>query len=104
MAVRQFDVYPNPSASGRRFAPYLVVLSSHLLNDFDDAVVAPLVNDAVKTVPELEIPVSLGDERLTLVVSEMSTLEKRALQRRIGSLAKREFDIRRALDRLFTGF
>lgn len=61
MAVRQFDVYPNPSPSGRRFAPYLVVLSSHLLNDFNDAVVAPLVNDAVKTVPELEIPITIGE-------------------------------------------
>ena len=102
--MRQFDVYQNPSVSGRRFAPYLVILSSHLLNDFDDAVVAPLVNDAIKTVPELEIPIRIDDQPLTLVISEISTLEKRALHRRVGTLLDHEYDIRRALDRLFTGF
>ncbi len=104
MAVRQFGVYENPSASGRRFAPYLVVLSSHLLADFDDVVVAPLVNDAKGTVSELEIDVSVQDQELVLVISELSTIASRTLRRRIGTLLDHEFDIRRALDRLFTGF
>lgn len=102
--MKQFDVYENPSPAARRFAPYLVVLSSHLLLDFDDAVVAPLVNDSRRTVPDLELDIEVDGEPLVLVVSEMAGVEGRALRRCVGSIAAREDDIRRALDRLFTGF
>ena len=101
--MRQFDVYENPSPDARQFAPYLVVLSSHLLLDFDDAVVAPLVNDSLHTVPSLEIDIELNGDALVLVVTEMSGVEGRALRHRVGSVATHEDDIRRALDRLFTG-
>jgi toxin CcdB len=102
--VKQFDVYENPSPAARRFAPFLVVLSSHLLLDFDDAVVAPLVNDSHHTVAGLELDIELGGDRLVLVITEMSSIEGRALRHRVGSLAAREDDIRGAFGRLFTGF
>jgi len=53
--VKQFDVFENPSAAAWRYAPYLVVLSSHLILDFDDAVIAPMVNDSQATVGTLEV-------------------------------------------------
>ena len=102
--MRQFDVYENPSPEARRFAPYLVVLSSHLLLDFEDAVVAPLVNDSQRTVPGLELDIEMNGEPLVLVISEMAGVEGRTLGRRVGSLGDHEDDIRRAIDRLFTGF
>lgn len=102
--MKQFDIYENPSPEAQGFAPYIVVLSSHLLLDFDDAVVAPLVNDAKHTVPGLELDVDVDDQALVLVVSDLSAIEGRELRRYVGTLAEREFDIRRALDRLFTGF
>ena len=100
--MRQFDVYENPVPEARGFAPYLVVLSSHLLLDFDDAVVAPLVNDAQHTVSALELEVE--GEALVVVISDLSAIEGRELRRYVGTMKDREFDIRRALDRLFTGF
>jgi toxin CcdB len=102
--VRQFDVFENPSSEARRFAPFLVVLSSHLVLGFDDAIVAPLVNDSQATVGTLEIDVDFADARLVLVVSELVGMAGRNLRHRVGSLASYEDDIRRALDRLFTGF
>ena len=102
--MRQFDIYENPAAEARAFAPSVVVLSTHLLLDFEDAVVAPLVNDAQHTVAGLELDVDVEDEPLVLVVSDLSAIEGRELRRFVGTLAEREFDIRRALDRLFTGF
>jgi toxin CcdB len=102
--MRQFDVYENPSPEARRFAPYLVVLSTHLLLGFDDAVVAPLVNDSQRTVPGLELDIEMNGEPLVLVISEFAGVEGQALRRRVGSLGAHEDDIRRALDRLFTGF
>lgn len=102
--MRQFDVHRNPSTSARAFAPYLVVLSSHHLVDIDDVIVAPLINDAGLVLGELEIEVDLDSERLVLTISELSTMERRRLGRAISSLLSHEYDIRRALDRLFTGF
>jgi len=102
--VRQFDVFENPSPDARRFAPYLVVLSSHHILGFDDAVVAPLVNDSMKTVGALEIEMVFEGQRLVLVVSELASMASHNLRRRAGSLLAHEDDIRRALDRLFTGF
>lgn len=102
--MRQFDVFENPSPEARRFAPYLVVLSSHLVLGFEDAVVAPLVNDSTATVGALEIEMAFEGERLVLVISELASMAGHNLKRRAGSLLTHEDDIRRALDRLFTGF
>lgn len=104
MALRQFDVFENPSAGARGFAPYLVVLSSHLVPGLEDVIVAPVVNDALHRLGEIELRVEINGEELTLVVSELSTMRGRELRQRVSSLLEHEFDIRRALDRLFTGF
>lgn len=102
--MRQFDAYQNPSPEARRLAPYLVVLSSHHLRNFSEAIVAPAVNDATRIVGELEIPVEIEGQALTLLISELFSLTADTLRQRAGSLVEREDDIRRALDRLFTGF
>jgi CcdB protein. len=102
--VKQFDVYENPAVTARRFAPFIVVLSSHLLPRFQDVIVAPLINDARYQVPELELVFDVEGEHLTLSMMELSVLRARDLKTRTGSLAAHEDDIRRALDRLFTGF
>jgi toxin CcdB len=102
--MRQFDVYENPSTEARRFAPYVVVISSHLIPGFDDAVVAPLVNDSLAAVVEFEIPVVVDGQPLLLVLSELAGVQGRSLKRRVGSLLTHEDDIRRGIDRLFTGF
>lgn len=102
--MRQFDVYENPIDAARGFAPYVVVLSSHHLPQLDDVVVAPLVNDGSDVVDDLELVVEIFDQFLVLVITDLSSLPLQQLRRRIGSLQHREDDIRRALDRLFTGF
>ena len=102
--MRQFDVYENPSAEARRFAPFVVILSSHLIVGFDDAVVAPLVNDSQLAVSGFEIPVKVDHESFVVVLTELAGVQGRSLRRKTGSLLAHEDDIRRALDRLFTGF
>lgn len=102
--MRQFDAYANPSPETRSIAPFLVVLSSHHLRDLSEVVVAPAINDAERIVGDLEVRVDIAGERLTLVVSELFSLSATALRQRSGSLVEHEDAIRRALDRLFTGF
>ena len=102
--MRQFEAYQNPSPESREVAPFLVIISSHHLRDLTEVVVAPIVGDAPARIAELELSVSLGDQHLTLVVSDLFSMRAHQLRRRVGSLAGHEDEIRRALDRLFTGF
>jgi toxin CcdB len=102
--LRQFDAYLNPSPESREIAPFLVVLSSHHLRGLEEVVVAPAVNDAERQVGGLEIGVEIQGRRLVLVVSELFSVTASRLRSRTESLAAHEDDIRRALDRLFTGF
>ncbi|WP_426013465.1 CcdB family protein [Caulobacter sp. DWR2-3-1b2] len=102
--MRQFDVFRNPSLEARKVAPFLVMLSSHHLRSIDEVIVAPLVNDAAETVCLLEIRVEIEGQRLTLIVSELFSLLPTGLHGAVASLVYLEDDIRRAIDRLFTGF
>lgn len=102
--MRQFDAYLNPSPESRKVAPFLVVLSSHHLHGLEEAVVAPTVNDATRQVGGLEIGVEIQGQQLVLVISELFSMTASTLRSRAESLTAHEDDIRRAPDRLFTGF
>lgn len=62
------------------------------------------MNDAERAVGDLEVPVQIASESLTLIVSELFSVTATTLRQRAGSLAEYKDAIRRALDRLFTGF
>lgn len=55
-------------------------------------------------VPGLEVPVTIDGESMTIQVPGLAAVRAATLKRRITSLAAHEDAIRRALDRLFTGF
>jgi toxin CcdB len=102
--LRQFDVFENPNPESRRYAPYAAVLQSHHLDVLETVVLAPLVNDAQRNVTSVDIPVELGGQRFVLVLGELAGLPRQGLGRPVGSLANHEDEIRRALERIFTGF
>jgi len=103
--MRQFDVFPNPSPKSRAIAPFLVLMQSHFLEEMPTALIAPLLQ-----IPESEAPTRVSlriDFRgsiLHLSLAEMAPIRRSELKRAAGDLRSHEFDIRRALDRLFTGF
>jgi toxin CcdB len=99
--LRQFDAVPNPSKSSAQIAPYLVVLQSHLLDGLDSVIVAPAVRDAARLLTVFEIAVEIAGD---LAIPELFAIERATLPRPTASLAAHEDEIRRALDRLFTGF
>ncbi len=102
--MRQFDVLPNPNAASRKYAPFVAVLQSHHLDPIDTVVLAPLVNDAERPISSLEIPVMIGGEPLVLVIAELAGVRREGLGKPVGSLRAWEDEIRRAFDRLLTGF
>jgi toxin CcdB len=102
--VRQFDVVENPSANLRRYAPFLIVLQSHLLDVLETVIVAPLVIDADRPVAVIDLPITYANQAFVLAITEMASVDRQRLKGIHGTLADREDAIRRALDKTFTGF
>jgi toxin CcdB len=105
VVIRQFDVFTNPSTISRRIAPYVVALQSEYAGDLETVVVAPLLlaND-LPSLTQMMVKVDLDGITLIASMPELAAINRRSLRSRIGNLLAYEDDIRRALDRLFTGF
>lgn len=99
--LRQFDVFRNPSPASRPFAPFVAMIQSHYV-ELDVVVVAPLATD--KLANGVDLGIDHGGSGFVLALSEMGSIPRRSLGRPLGSLADHEDAIRRALDRLFSGF
>jgi len=103
--MRQFDVFPNPSPRSRAAAPFIVLMQSHFVDEMPSALIAPLIREPRSgDFTRVSVPVELNDEALYLSLAEMAPIARSALKRTAGNLLSFEDDIRRALDRLFTGF
>lgn len=102
--MRQFDILENPNPASRRYAPYVVVLQSHHLDPLDTILLAPLVNDSERAVSSIDIPVEFRGQPFALVVAEMAGISRQGLGRTLGSAASAEDDIRRAIEKLLSGF
>lgn len=102
--IHQFDVFRNPTTSNRIRTPFVLVLQSHYLPGIGTQAVAPLHAATTERLDGLSIPVQVDDMDVVLVISELAYLPSQRLRQKVGSLAAHEDDIRRALDRLFTGF
>lgn len=102
--IRQFDLLDNPSPRYRSTFPYVVMLQSHLLQSAHTAVVAPVQRGPDPAVTLTSVPFRFRRQTLMILVGELASLDAQSLGRPISSVADHEDEIRRALDRLFTGF
>ena len=82
-----------------------MVLQSHFLEDTPTVIVAPLISDGGRTAYTVaSLRVDFNDRRYALALAELANIERRTLTRTVGNLRQHEDDIRRALERIFTGF
>ena len=103
--MRQFDVYETPGPNSAQIAPYVLVIQSHFLEGLPTVIVAPLLRRHERPeYDQLSVPLEFAGEALVLSLAELVVVHKRTLQRRRGDLREHEDTIRRALDRVFTGF
>jgi hypothetical protein len=102
--LRQFDVLQNPNSATRQYSPFVVVLQSHHLDPLDTIFLAPLVIDAQRQMSSLDIPIEFQGRHLVLAIAEAAGVPRQGLGRALGSVVQQEEEIRRAFDRLMTGF
>jgi toxin CcdB len=88
----------------RTAVPFVVVLSSHLAAGPTEAIIAPVLRGRTTPVSAFEIPLERDGDVLLISITGMIAVRQTDLRRRNGSASQHEDAIRRALDRLFTGF
>ncbi|MEQ1671601.1 MAG: CcdB family protein [Hyphomicrobium sp.] len=82
-----------------------VLLQSDLLNERETRIVAPLISrKKVKLTPVLHLEIMIGRKPYLLATEKMAAIERSEVAAVIGSIADRDYEIRRALDIVFTGF
>jgi hypothetical protein len=102
--MRQFDVCPNPSARSKGYAPFVVVLQSHLLEAMPTTIVAPLLHAEGRTgYKNVSASVMFNGELFIVSVAEIAVVEAKRLEV-VGHIGDYEYEIRRAIDGVFTGF
>ena len=101
--MRQFGVYRNLSPLSRE-APFILVLQSHHLDALESVIAAPLRRDKRYLLSQIDVPIVIRGEALVVAVAEMAAIEKSAFGPLVQDAGAHEDEIRRALDRLFTGF
>lgn len=80
-------------------------MQSHFLDEMHTTLIAPLIREPDSgDFTRVSVSVVFADERLALSLAEMAPIRRSELKRPLGDLGRYEDDIRRALDRLFTGF
>ena len=105
--MAQFDVYPNPNPASRARIPFVVALSSDLLDTLDATVVAPLrLKSELGVLPVLRLNpvVVIADQTYLLRAQELAAIGSRSLKTPIANLSAQREEILAALDFLFTGF
>lgn len=103
--MRQFDVYEAPTEASRRIAPYVVVVQSHFLDDLPTVLIAPLLRLQERPAyGEVSVAIDFSGEEFLLSLAELVAVDRAALRRRQGDVREHEDAIRRALERVFTGF
>lgn len=86
-------------------APFVMAVQSHLYDEGPTLLVAPLFEmNPVATITKVTLSVVHDRVSYILMLSELGAIDRRVASAVRGSLADHEDDIRRALDRLFTGF
>ncbi|MFC3122803.1 CcdB family protein [Agaribacter flavus] len=104
--MAQFDVYPNPSRTTRKYLPYLLDIQNPFLSDLSTRLVIPLgfrsafKNEAMnRLTPE----VSYGGDELLILTPQMSSVPASILKKPLGSLSHFRNEIISSLDFAVTG-
>jgi toxin CcdB len=104
VALKQFDVFPNPDARGRATHPFFVVLQSDLVSGIRTRVVAPLAHSAKLKSRERLLPeVRIAGQRYVISMPDLGAVPVHALPPAIDNIERERDRIVAAVDVLFTG-
>jgi toxin CcdB len=104
--MAQFDVCLNPNPDSASAIPYLLEVQSDLLEPVNTRVVVPLARRSERGQPAkyLNPEFEIEDVPVVMVTEQIAGIPKRALGKKVLSLAPQRDQIMDAIDFLFRGF
>ncbi len=99
--MAQFDVYDNPSATSRRYYPYVVDIQSRYLEELATRIVIPLGRSSMfkdAAMKGLTPEVTFAGEELLVLTPQLSSVSRKQLKKAVGSLAHLREEIVNAVD------
>ena len=104
--MAQFDVCLNPNPDSAPAVPYLLEVQSDLLEPVSTRVVVPLALLSARGQParHLNPQFEIEGVQVVMVTEQIAGISKRALGKRVLSLAVKRDQIMDAIDFLFRGF
>ncbi|CAN5173243.1 hypothetical protein BH11PSE2_BH11PSE2_16300 [soil metagenome] len=88
--MRQFDVCSNPSERSRAYAPFVIVLQSHLLDAMPTVIVAPMIHADRAAYTKVAAQVTFDGVAYSISVAELAVIERRKLAT-VGNLFDAEY-------------
>ena len=103
--MAQYDVFPNPSASGASGIPYVVVVQSDLLDALATRLTLPLAEfDAAAKVPTALCPVIVvKGQRFHALAHYAAPLPAKVLRRAVDNVAPQAHALVSAIDAVSSG-
>lgn len=104
--MAQFDGYPNPSRTTKKYLPYLLDIQNPFLSDLSTRLVIPLgIKSAFSNLPmdRLTPEVSYEGEELLNLTPQMSSVPVSILKKPLGSLSHFRDEIISSHDFAVTG-
>jgi toxin CcdB len=104
--MAQFDVCLNPNADSAPAIPYLLEVQSDLLESVSTRVVVPLalLSERGQPARHLNPQFEIEGVQVVMVTEQIAGIPKRAIGKRVLSLAIERDQIMDAIDFLFRGF
>jgi len=104
VTAHQFDVFPNPSAHGKRWRPFLVVIQAEFLANSRTRVVVPLVQKTeIKPIARLNPLIAVENDELYFHPVELAHIPEELLRNRIANLEAHRDKLVAAIDLVFAG-
>jgi toxin CcdB len=101
LVIEQFSVR---RLRGRSRDQHVLVLQSHLLEGVDTVLVAPLLSAPKPESAGLAVTLSVGGREFHAALNQMAAIPAQVIGAEVARADALEDEIRRGLDRLFTGF
>ena len=104
--MAQFDVYLNPSKASRKYYPYVVDIQSPYISELATRIVVPLGTLAAfgnEVLKGLTPEITYENEKFLLLITQISSIPTKRLEKPIGSLEHFRDQIVASLDFAISG-
>lgn len=101
--MKQFDLFVNPIAKGRKVYPYVCSLQNKLFDDMSSRIVAFVCSDESFAFDKISVPIKISSKHYFVCLNVITTIEAHRLKEFVENISDNREALLAAHDALFTG-